>query len=171
MSLPTAWGGDVEVQALSRLYGANVLVHIPSTYEIPELEKAAEEQKNPFAHYQAHSADDKTEVAERQMRDRRRKVEEKLIATAGGAAGASGAVVEVAEVVRAAVRNLDAQLVEMSNFAAEDSQLVQLAYHPYYHSGKHYNLVVVAQEKGGAGSAAETGRRVGEFALGKWKEG
>jgi len=76
---PTAWGGHVEAQALSRALGVNTLIHVP-----------AEAQQ------------------------------------AGDVPGTG---------------------VEVLNFA-EDAPCVQIAFHPRYHSGAHYNSVRCLDDSG-----------------------
>lgn len=170
MAQPATWGSDIEIQALARVFNVNVLIHVPYSYE--QHEKQVEDNLSDRAATDTGirtfgAAPGKKKAVPAWMRDE----EEQDSAPAAPSAETSTNEKEDAssktrpqdqslvEIIRKDLKP-GAQLIEMINFA-EDVPLVQLAYHPYYHCGKHYNSVFL--ESADAASKALSLAQVSDY--------
>eukprot|EP00392_Amoebophrya_sp_AT5.2_P019041 g19731.t1 len=168
MREPLTWGGDIEVQALSRAYEVNVAVFVPITFQKDAGAAAAEAE----------------EAARRALAARKKKAkplwlqeeEDRGLEADQGQAGSTESEIKAdvllagaekikteregpAEGPRPPGRELqccpsdllreefgkEAQVIEMFNFEREVAACVTVSYHPAYHLGKHYNAVRVAR--------------------------
>ncbi|CAD7938493.1 unnamed protein product [Amoebophrya sp. A25] len=163
MQRKETWGGDIEIQALGRLFEVNVAVLLPSTYEAP-LSAAALLQKENASRIEGMAAlsgatKKKKRAQPAWMNDEPESDEKKepaeAILTGGGAtasskgtdtstlhlqSSSSSSPSSVGDVLRETLKQ-GAQVFEMYNFDAKTAPLVTLSYHPNYHEGKHYNSV------------------------------
>ncbi|CAD7927074.1 unnamed protein product [Amoebophrya sp. A120] len=148
MRHPQTWGGDMEIQALSKLYEVNVAVFVPSTYTLSAA--AVEQLENEKVARQRETMKKKAQplwLQEQKVKD----------STGGVAAGENVEKEEIilkeedAAALKTTLRSPSellqrefgghAQVVEMYNFSVEAAPVVALSYHPHYHLGRHYNAV------------------------------
>jgi len=169
MSQPTCWGGEIEVQALSKAYEVNVVVHQPGTYDNLVLDmaklkleeetksattlgglgglKGGPKKKKGMAFLTDEEKKKKEEEERLAKEEAERKENEKWsekFESVSDAMRFAGTRIDDAE-TRSAKKNF--LIHEKINFDSKTAPCIQLSYHPDHHAGKHYNAVAFESDE------------------------
>lgn len=171
MRKPKTWGGEMEIQALSKCYNVNVTVHVPSFSEEfqkstspdadwegedwntgPKLEalgggsKPKKKKKGNFLDNLAEDFATKTALVD----DNAILSPKKTDSAAESKAETESLKTSILAVIQSSDNTSKSTMgnpvLENYHFPVSESPSVQLSYHPEYHLGKHYNSVSLSDE-------------------------